>query len=110
MVLEKCLSLHSRVRIVINWSMSRSVKKHPFVKICGTSDKQDKIYAHRRFRYKSKKALLDMDYEHLPRQLKDVSDVWSFKSDGLAYFLPAPTENEVRPWWSLESWKRLMRK
>ena len=90
--------------------MSRSVKKQTFAKICGTSDKQDKINANRKFRRRTKKAMLNMDFDRLPRQLREVSDVWSFSSDGLAYFMPAPTENEVTRWWSLESWKQIMRK
>lgn len=66
--------------------MSRSIKKHPFISICvHDSNKWSKTQANKKFRHLSKIKLAS-DKEP-PRHLKEVSDVWDFPSDGLAYYI-----------------------
>lgn len=66
--------------------MSRSIKKHPFISICvHDSNKWSKKQANKKFRHLSKIKLAS-DKE-LPIHLKEVSDVWDFHSDGLAYYI-----------------------
>lgn len=61
--------------------MSRSHKYNPFHK-WAPSNKKDKKRAHRVFRRKEKQNI-----ETAPIKMKEVSDTWSFASDGLAGFL-----------------------
>lgn len=65
--------------------MSRSYRKHKCIKIAGSSDKKDKVCANRRLRKKNKLYLRNGIYYPLAL-LREVSDVWSFNSDGLAYY------------------------
>lgn len=66
--------------------MSRSIKKHPFISICvHDSNKWDKKQANKRFRRLSKIKLAFN--KEPPIHLKEVSDVWNFSSDGLAYYI-----------------------
>lgn len=66
--------------------MSRSVKR-PFASyVCYFSNKKDKRRANRTFR-RFNKILLKADPEKLLSKLKEVSDVWNFSSDGLAYYV-----------------------
>lgn len=66
--------------------MSRSIKKHPFISICvHDSNKWSKRQANKKFRHLSKIRLASN--KELPVRLKEVSDVWSFPSDGLAYYI-----------------------
>lgn len=60
--------------------MSRSYKHNPFLK-WADSNKRDKVEAHRRFRRKAKNNL-----ENAPIYMREVSDTWSFASDGLAWY------------------------
>lgn len=72
--------------------MSRSRKKNPFCKIAGNSDKKDKSLANRKFRRLTKvKINTDTD---LPMRLKEVSNTWSFSSDGLAYRIRCASSNK----------------
>lgn len=66
--------------------MSRSIKKHPFISICiHASNKWDKRQANKKFRHLSKSKLASN--KELPVRLKEVSDVWNFSSDGLAFYI-----------------------
>lgn len=63
--------------------MSRSYRKTKAMKISGTSDKDDKVRAHRAFRRATKQV---EDLEDAPKKLKEVSDTWGFSSDGRAFY------------------------
>ena len=64
--------------------MSRSYRKTKAMKISGTSDKDDKVRAHRAFRRATKQV---EDLEDAPK----VSDTWGFSSDGRAlYWIDMP--------------------
>lgn len=63
--------------------MSRSYRKTKAMKISGTSDKDDKVRAHRAFRRATKQV---EDLEDAPTKLKEVSDTWGFSSDGRALY------------------------
>lgn len=60
--------------------MSRSYKHNPFHK-WAASNKKDKIAAHRKFRRVSKH-----NPNKAPIYMREVSDTWSFASDGLAFY------------------------
>ena len=66
--------------------MARSRRKTPKTKITGsrTSNKLDKSKANRRFRRQSKVRIESS--QEPPISLREVSDTWGFKSDGLAYW------------------------
>ena len=92
--------------------MSRSFKKHASVK-WGDSDKEDKVAAHKKFRRKERQADYD-DWSELeevpedwqdeviveikkklpPKNIREVSDTWSFNSDGGSHYLPDTEENK----------------
>lgn len=56
----------------------------------GDSDKKDKQEANRKFRRKNKidakKSLLSEDDEFSTHNIKEVSDTWNFRSDGLSHY------------------------
>lgn len=60
--------------------MSRSYKHNPFLK-WANSNKKDKIAAHKKFRRLSKHSP-----DKAPIYMREVSDTWSFASDGLAFY------------------------
>jgi hypothetical protein len=60
--------------------MSRSYKHNPFFK-WSDSNKKDKVAAHRKFRRVSKQFP-----GREPIYMREVSDTWSFASDGLAWY------------------------
>lgn len=66
--------------------MGKSRRKTPKMKLTGgrKSNKIPKRLTNRAFRRKSK---ITDDPENAPKDLKEVSDVWSWPSDGLAYYL-----------------------
>lgn len=64
--------------------MGKSFRKNPFIKT-GYSNKWDRSIANRKFRREAKEALIHGKYEDLPKSMREVSDVWTFKSDGLAF-------------------------
>lgn len=90
--------------------MSRSVKKHSAAKICGHSDKRSKQIANRKFRHREHQAILMEKYGDLPNHIREVSDTFNFASDGLAYWMDIPTEDDFTRYWNLEVWKKMMRK
>lgn len=72
--------------------MGKSVKNRhdkygTFVKICGVSDKKDKRLANRKFRRYSKIDIYDPENDNIVHDLKEVSDVYDFNSDGLAVYI-----------------------
>jgi hypothetical protein len=72
--------------------MSRSRRKTKAIKICGgDSDKKDKQLANRAFRRLSKMrvqkvVMSDEDDVNIPVDMDEVSNVYSFSSDGGAYY------------------------
>ena len=92
------------------WTMSRSRKKHSAAKICGRSNKRSKQMANRKFRHKEQLSLLMEKYERIPEHIREVSDVYNFSSDGLAYWMDMPIEDYFTRYWNLEAWKKMMRK
>ena len=67
--------------------MSRSLKKHPYIKIAGRSDKKSRTIANRKLR-KANRIRLKRDPESGDfKILREVSDTWEFQSDGLAYYM-----------------------
>jgi len=77
--------------------MSRSIRRHPFIKFSGRSDKKSKTLAHKRFRAREKECLHQLDIiEVFPKFMREVSDTWSFPSDGLAYYVISPWTGMMR--------------
>lgn len=81
--------------------MSRSVRKHPCIKIGGRSDKKYKVFAHKKFRSRERRCLHRLEAEKpsgevFPLFMREVSDTWSFPSDGLAYYMSYPWEGMMR--------------
>lgn len=66
--------------------MSRSYKRPYACYTCYFSNKKDKRKANRKFR-KFNKVFSKIDTEKLKYKLKEVSDVWTFSSDGLAHYV-----------------------
>lgn len=83
--------------------MSRSVKKHPGGKY-SDSDKEDKVAAHKKFRRSTKTKLktpyiidytepdsenlqIEEEYPDLPEDMREISDVWCFSSDGGSHYV-----------------------
>lgn len=66
--------------------MARSKVKHKYLKCAKSiSNKDDRSKANRRMRRKTRE-LLAKGEEFLPL-LRDISDPWDFKSDGLAIYI-----------------------
>ena len=77
--------------------MGKSVKNRhddngTYVKYGGDSNKKDKKIANKKFRRLSKVNIENED--KLPIDLKEVSNVWSFASDGLAHYVPFNSDNK----------------
>jgi hypothetical protein len=49
-------------------------------------------------------------YSDLPKHIREVSDTYNFASDGLAYWMDIPKEEDFTRYWNLEAWKKMMRK
>lgn len=65
-------------------TMSRSIRKSPFIGNCSTSDKPGKVLANRALRARARQTLYnccDLDNLVMP-VLREVSNVWSFPKDG----------------------------
>ncbi len=90
--------------------MSRSRKKHSAAKICGCSDKKDKQIANRRFRKMTRQLLRELEMERLPKTIREVSNAYTFSSDGRAMWMPCPGPDNPNPYWTEEAWKKMMRK
>jgi hypothetical protein len=90
--------------------MSRSHKKHSAAKICGRSDKKDKRFANRRFRKMTRQLLRELETERLPQSMREVSNAYTFSSDGLAMWMPCPGPDHPNKYWNKEAWEKMMRK
>ena len=84
--------------------MSRS-KRKPYITWCNGSNKKDKIVANRIFR-RINKILMKKDPDKVKYRLREVSDTYSFATDGLAYYLKSNIDD---PWWN-ELYIRIQRK
>ena len=73
--------------------MSRS-KRKPYMTWC--SNKKDKIAANRIFR-RINKILLKKDPDKIKYRLREVSDTYSFATNGLAYYVKSNIDD---PWWN----------
>ena len=81
--------------------MSRSRRKHQYIKFSGRSDKGCKVIAHKKFRAWERACLRRLEIlnpfsEVFPEYMREVSDTWSFPSDGLAYYVSYPWEGMMR--------------
>ena len=75
--------------------MSRS-KRKPYITWCNGSNKKDKIAANRIFR-RINKIFVKKDPDKVKYRLREVSDTYSFATDGLAYYLKSNIDD---PWWN----------
>ena len=66
--------------------MSRSYKKHPYIKYGGDSDKKYRTIANKKLRRVNKLKLIQDPEDGNFKILREVSDTWEFPSDGLAYY------------------------
>lgn len=66
--------------------MSKTRIKHPVIKITGhrSSDKEDRSKANRSLRRKVR-MLIKKGLEHFPL-LREISDMWNFRSDGGSFY------------------------
>ena len=65
--------------------MGKSRAKKKKMKCCsGISNKLDRSKANRKFRRLTREKILDE--VNIPMSMREVSDPWNFKSDGLALF------------------------
>lgn len=78
--------------------MGKSKAKTKAIKRGGRrqSDKKDKTLANKSFRRKTRIAMHLGDEDKLPNDIKDVSDTWSFNSDGRAVYCPDLNEKYMR--------------
>jgi hypothetical protein len=74
--------------------MSRSYKKHPYIKYGGDSDKKYRTIANKKLRRVNKLKLIQDPEDGNFKILREVSDTWEFPSDGLAYY----TKNCKKEW------------
>ena len=69
--------------------MSNSRRKTPIFGHCGKSEKKDKRLANRKFRRLERKKIKTDDFESIPTDLDEVSNVWSMNKDGKGYWADA---------------------
>ena len=94
--------------------MSRSYRKNPIIGNTGSSEKYDKVHAHRKTRKYIKDHItsthgdLDSLEEILMPKEGEISDNWMMAKDGKTYYDIDDTEND--PDWLKDFKKKLMRK
>jgi hypothetical protein len=94
--------------------MSRSYRKNPIIGNTGSSEKYDKVHAHRKTRKYIKDHItsthgdLDSLEEILMPKEDEISDNWTMAKDGKTYYDIDDTEND--PDWLKDFKKKLMRK
>jgi hypothetical protein len=94
--------------------MSRSYRKNPIIGNTGSSEKYDKVHAHRKTRKHIKDHItsthgdLDSLEEILMPKEGEISDNWTMAKDGKTYYDIDDTEND--PDWLKDFKKKLMRK
>ncbi len=75
--------------------MSKSFKKKKYCKIAGESDKLDKRLANRTLRSRVKGLLKKGRFDKAKiLNVRDVSDIWCFNSDGKMYYGDFKIENK----------------
>jgi hypothetical protein len=94
--------------------MSRSYRKNPIIGNTGSSEKYDKVHAHRKSRKQIKDHIaathgdLDSLEEILMPTEDEISDNWTSSKDGKSYWDIADNENDSD--WLKDFKKKLMRK
>ena len=94
--------------------MSRSYRKNPIIGNTGSSEKYDKVHAHRKSRKHIKDDIASThgDVEALEEIIypveDEISDNWTSSKDGKTYYDIDDTEND--PDWLVDFKKKLMRK
>lgn len=73
--------------------MSRSRKRTPFIAITNAeSEKQDKIFAHRRYRRVLKNiisySIIKQNKDIILPKERELSNIWCFSKDGKQYIFP----------------------
>jgi hypothetical protein len=77
--------------------MSRSKKKNPFISISQSkSEKQDKVFAHRKERRINRVILTSRDYEYNFKTDKEVSNSYFFSKDGMQRIDPSEYPKGLR--------------
>ena len=94
--------------------MSRSYKKNPIIGNAGSSEKYDKVHAHRKSRKQIKDHItathgdLELLEEIMMPKEEEVSDDWTMAKDGKTYIDPIIRDND--PDWLKEVKTKIMRK
>ena len=80
--------------------MSRSYRKNPIIGNCGTSEKSDKVHAHRKERKQIKDYItsthgdLELLNEIMIPKEDEISDPWTSSKDGKSYWDIIENEND----------------
>ena len=94
--------------------MSRSYRKNPIIGNCGTSEKSDKVHAHRKERKQIKDYItsthgdLELLNEIMIPKEDEISDPWTSSKDGKSYWDIIENENDSD--WLKKLKKKIMRK
>jgi len=81
--------------------MSRSYRKNPIIGNAGTSEKYDKVHAHRKSRKQIKDHItathgdLELLEEIMMPKEQEVSDDWTMAKDGKRYIDPTIRDNDT---------------
>ena len=90
--------------------MSRSHRKN-FISWCKGSNKSDKVESNKKFRRFNRQNMHQFDSEdiiNLLYKLREISDTYKFKTDGLAYYISKKDCIDIDG--SDELWKKITRK
>lgn len=94
--------------------MSRSYRKNSIIGNCGTSEKSDKVHAHRKDRKQIKDYItsthgdLELLNEIMIPKEDEISDPWTSSKDGKTYWDISEDENDSD--WLKKLKKKIMRK
>lgn len=94
--------------------MSRSYRKNSIIGNCGTSEKSDKVHAHRKERKQIKDYItsthgdLELLNEIMIPKEDEISDPWTSSKDGKTYWDISEDENDSD--WLKKLKKKIMRK
>lgn len=91
--------------------MSKSIRNRHnnsgvFIKNGGDSDKKDKRVANRKFRRCTRIHLSQLDDAKIPQSIRDVSDTWNFRSDGLAMYVKRYSSSRYRYSFEDDEWQK----
>lgn len=89
--------------------MSHSYRKPYSSYVCYYSNKKDKRIANRKFR-KANKRLLKRNPDNLHNRLREVSEVYNFSSDGLAYYVGNSRLANSKEFDDKETFRKLIQK